>query len=158
MPLRSTSESMQTFTILSLSTVLLSLLSSCGAFQPLAAVAPSRQIMPTPSLSYRRECGCAKLFYQDDGGEPDRRTTELVNSFLKASRSSFKNVETSTNQLLNAQPLVALSIFVGMGVLVAYILGFFFLGGYIETWNPVENDAIPYWDDEVLVITRVVGR
>ena len=63
-----------------------------------------------------------------------------------------------TNDLLKTNPMVALLIFVGAGALVAYISGFFFLGGYIETWNPAENDSIPYWDDEILIISRTTGK
>lgn len=116
-----------------------------------------------------------RLFYQDESAgntdpqsrpeqfrpnpsferdETMRKVEDATNSFLRASRSSFKHFEGMTNRLLNRQPLLALGMFVGLGFLVAYMLGFFFLGGYIETWNPVENDSIPYWDDEVLIITR----
>jgi hypothetical protein len=42
--------------------------------------------------------------------------------------------------------------------MVAYMMGMVFLGGYIENWNPAENDVVPYWDDPVLVIERRVGR
>lgn len=81
-----------------------------------------------------------------------------INRVLLASSKSFENVETATNSLLRQQPLVALAIFIGAGVMVAYMLGMFFLGGYIENWNPVENDVVPYWDDPVLIIERKVGR
>lgn len=113
-----------------------------------------------------------QLFYQDDDNNPDgrrgrgssssfesQREFELkVNSFLRASHASFQHVETSTNQLLNRHPMIALAIFVGTGALVAYLTGLFFLGGYIETWNPVDNDSIPYWDDEILIVSRKMGR
>ena len=88
----------------------------------------------------------------------DEKQIEMANSFLRASRSSFKNVETMTDGLLKDQPLIAIGIFLGLGLMVAYISGFFFLGGYIETWNPAENDAIPYWDYEVLIINRYTGK
>ena len=81
-----------------------------------------------------------------------------INHVLRASQKSFKHVESGTNRLLNRQPLVALAIFVGAGAMVAYMMGMIFLGGYIETWNPAENDVVPYWDDPVLVIERKVGR
>jgi hypothetical protein len=84
---------------------------------------------------------------------------ERINSVLRASRVSFRNVEDMTYGLFNDRPLVALAIFVGAGGLVAYMLGFFFLGGYIENWNPVENDIVPYWDEpEIHTIMRVVGK
>ena len=105
-----------------------------------------------------------RLFYKDDDNmdaasyQRQREFEMKVNSFLRASQDSFQNVEAMTNSLLNRQPLLALAIFVGAGALVAYLSGLVFLGGYIETWNPVENDSIPYWDEEILVITRKVGR
>lgn len=81
-----------------------------------------------------------------------------INEMLRASQKSFQHVESGTNRLLNRQPLIALAIFVGAGILVAYMMGMIFLGGYIETWNPAENDVVPYWDDPVLIIERKVGR
>lgn len=72
-------------------------------------------------------------------------------------KASFDHVEKSTFSLLTGRPLVALSIFCAAGILVAYLSGFFFLEGYIENWNPVENDQVPYWEDaEIHTITRVV--
>lgn len=72
-------------------------------------------------------------------------------------KASFDHVESSTISLLKGRPLLALAIFCAAGVLVAYLSGFFFLEGYIENWNPVENDQIPYWEDaEIHTIQRVV--
>lgn len=86
-------------------------------------------------------------------------TVERINSVLRASRISFRNVEDMTYGLFNDRPFVALLIFVAAGGIVAYMLGFFFLGGYIENWNPVENDSVPYWDEpEIHTIIRVVGK
>ena len=115
----------------------------------------SHRISSKESLSSRQSA--FRLFYQDDN-DGERQRIELANNFLRASRSSFKNVESITNYLLNENPAIAIGIFVTVGLVVAYMTGFFFLGGYIETWNPAENDSIPYWDDEVLVITRYKGR
>eukprot|EP00536_Pseudo-nitzschia_multiseries_P016397 jgi/Psemu1/46054/gm1.46054_g len=75
-------------------------------------------------------------------------------SLLKA---SFDHIEASTYSLLTGRPLVALGIFCATGILVAYLSGFFFLEGYIENWNPAENDQVPYWEDaEIHTIQRVV--
>jgi len=72
-------------------------------------------------------------------------------------KASFDHVEASTNSLLKGNPLVALAIFGATGMLVAYLSGFFFLEGYIENWNPAENDQVPYWEDaEIHTIQRVV--
>lgn len=90
--------------------------------------------------------------------ERQKELERQINSFLRASQRSFQNVESMTNRLLNRQPLVALALFVGAGALVAYLSGLVFLGGYIENWNPAENDAVPYWDEEILIITKKVGR
>jgi hypothetical protein len=80
--------------------------------------------------------------------------TETSAAPLKA---SFDHVETSINSLLKGRPLVALGIFCAAGILVAYLSGFFFLEGYIENWNPAENDQIPYWEDaEIHTIQRAV--
>jgi hypothetical protein len=82
--------------------------------------------------------------------------TDSINTSIKASQSSFKYVEKTTFSLLG-KPLVALSLFAVAGILVAYLSGFFFLEGYIENWNPVENDAIPYWNDaEIHTIERAL--
>lgn len=82
------------------------------------------------------------------------QSTEKSAAPLKA---SFDHVETSINSLLKGRPLVALGIFCAAGILVAYLSGFFFLEGYIENWNPAENDQIPYWEDaEIHTIQRVI--
>lgn len=111
-----------------------------------------------------QRCSSLKLFYQDDdardtsASDRQKELERRINNFLRASQRSFQNVESMTNRLLNRQPLVALALFVGAGALVAYLSGLVFLGGYIENWNPAENDAVPYWDEEILIITRKVGR
>jgi len=88
----------------------------------------------------------------------DNKDVEIVEpSLLKASHSSFKHIESLTNSLLTTNPLVAIAIFAVSGVLIAYLSGFFFLEGYIENWNPVENDMIPYWNDaEIHTIQRAL--
>jgi hypothetical protein len=127
---------------------------------------------PLPPIDVRevsRPTQPIQLFYQDDRDD-DLRCSDLVSSdkqlemersinlFLKASQKSFQNVEAGTNRLLNRRPLLALAIFLGTGLMVAYMMGIIFLGGYIENWNPAENDVVPYWDDPVLVIERKMGR
>jgi len=88
------------------------------------------------------------LFYQRVPlQEHEQRRQDTINSFLRASRDSFKNVEKATDFLLNQQPILAFAIFIGAGLMVAYISGFFILGGYIESINPAENDLVPYWDE-----------
>jgi hypothetical protein len=158
--------------------LLLYLLQESDGFQPVA----SSTIIPKGSHSNLLEAAspnnyCSlrnpsrengqtsiQLFYQDDDNNPDgafdrQRDFELkVNSVLRASQSSFQHVEGLTNGMLKRHPMIALAIFVGTGTLIAYLTGLFFLGGYIETWNPVENDSIPYWDDEILIISRNVGK
>mmetsp|Transcript_26644 Transcript_26644/g.58650 ORF Transcript_26644/g.58650 Transcript_26644/m.58650 type:complete len:273 (-) Transcript_26644:537-1355(-) len=92
-----------------------------------------------------------------ESDDPNRWVIDSINTSLKASHSSFKHVESSTNSLLKGKPLVALGLFALAGVIVAYLSGFFFLEGYIENWNPVENDMIPYWDDaEIHTIERAL--
>lgn len=128
---------------------------------------PIGELHTKPNVILQRRSSL-KLFYQDDDARDSSSTTATIdrqkeferqiNSFLRASQRSFQNVESMTNRLLNRQPLVALALFVGAGALVAYLSGLIFLGGYIETWNPAENDAVPYWDEEILIITRKVGR
>ncbi len=135
----------------------------------------TKQHQPSP-----RDLTTRTLFYHDERGTHEQEPSQLrqrqdyngnnnndndnidwersINHVLRASQKSFKHVESGTNRLLNRQPLVALAIFVGAGAMVAYMMGMIFLGGYIETWNPAENDVVPYWDDPVLVIERKVGR
>lgn len=83
----------------------------------------------------------------------------MINTSLKASHTSFKNVEEFTNSLLKGKPLLAIAIFALAGVAVAYMSGFFLLDGYSQDWNPfVQNDnMVPYWDDaEIHTIQRAV--
>lgn len=84
-----------------------------------------------------------------DEGEGDRQRTELTNKVLKASRSSFRHVEGHTFRLLDEQPMLAMALFIGVGLLVMYMTGFAFLGGYISSPNPLENGAVPYWDEDL---------
>ena len=50
---------------------------------------------------------------------------------------------------------MALGIFLAAGALVAYATGFFILDGYIDFLNPIENDAVPYWNEpEIHTIMR----
>ena len=80
-----------------------------------------------------------------------------VSDSVRASENSFKFVEKTTFSLLKEKPMVALAIFAATGLMVAYLSGFFFLEGYIEDWNPAENDMIPYWDDaEIHTIERAL--
>jgi hypothetical protein len=88
------------------------------------------------------------LFYHDEN-EEQRRRIELTNSFLKASRSSFKKVEGATDSLLDKNPVIAMMIFLGAGLLVAYVSGFAILDGYIDVSNPMDNAAVPYWDEDL---------
>ena len=88
------------------------------------------------------------LFYHDEN-EDQRRRKELTNSFLKASRSSFKKVEGATDSLLAQKPVIAMMIFLGAGLLVAYVSGFAILDGYIDVSNPMDNAAVPYWDEDL---------
>jgi len=83
--------------------------------------------------------------------------TDSINTSMKASENSFTYVEKSTFSLLKQRPMMALLMFAVTGVTVAYLSGFFFLEGYIEDWNPVANDLVPYWDDaEIHTIERVL--
>ena len=69
-------------------------------------------------------------------------------------------METNVDGLLENQPLVAIGIFVACGLLVAYLTGFFLLGGYIENINPAENAHMPDWDEGILIIeptNHIVG-
>lgn len=129
-------------------------------FQPLPSTqcrTPTNNESQLPVRIKNSEVVSQRLYY-DENGDRQRDVEMGVNTFLRASQSSFQNVESMTNQLLKTNPMIALLIFVGAGALVAYISGFFFLGGYIETWNPAENDSIPYWDEEILIIERATGN
>ncbi|KAG7349141.1 hypothetical protein IV203_011738 [Nitzschia inconspicua] len=87
--------------------------------------------------------------------EAQKMAENTINSVLKSSRSSFKNIEKITFRLLNRRPLVALGIFLATGALIAYMTGFFILEGYIDNLNPAENDQVPYWDEpEIHTIMR----
>ena len=91
----------------------------------------------------------------------EQKGERIANAVLKSSQSSFKNVERKVDGLLEDNPIVALSIFVGAGCFVAYLTGLFFLGGYIEDLNPASNAKDPYWDDQILIIqpkSKEVGR
>ncbi len=150
---------------------LVAIFCSCEAFIATSTIVDLKPkpntMQPTytscPVLKQRSVESTLKLFYQDDDSREEsiERRRELerkINNFLRASQRSFQNVESITNRLLNHQPLLALALFVTAGALVAYLLGLVFLGGYIETWNPVDNDTIPYWDEEILIISRKVGK
>lgn len=92
-----------------------------------------------------------QIYYRAPLTEDERKREELTNAVLNASRSSFQNVEGKAFNLLEENPLLAFLIFVALGLVVAYISGFIFLGGYISSANPVENGAIPYWDEQLPV-------
>jgi ribosomal protein S8 len=83
-------------------------------------------------------------YYKRDEREP---VEETLNEVIKTSRSSFKNVESLTLGLLSRRPVVALGLFLMSLGLAAYLTGFFILDGYIDNWNPAENDQVPYWDE-----------
>lgn len=105
-----------------------------------------REISTTVTSSDRSKA--TTLFYHDEN-EDERRRIELTNSFLKASRTSFKNFEGATDSLLDKNPLIAFGIFIGLGLLVAYISGFAILDGYIDSTNPLDNAAVPYWNEDL---------
>ena len=88
--------------------------------------------------------------------QENRQLIQTTNSFLKAMHSSFQNVEGMANYLLQENPLVAISIFVTSGLVAAYALGFVLMDGDMESLNPAANGAIPYWDEEILVMTRKI--
>jgi len=93
----------------------------------------------------------------DKDSQNPRWVTDSINASAQASRNSFRYVEKQTFSLLTGKPILAIGIFVAAGLMVAYMSGFFFLEGYIENWNPVENDMIPYWDDaEIHTIERAL--
>ena len=87
----------------------------------------------------------------------DTHNPGWVADSVKASENSFRFVEKTTFSLLTEKPMLALAMFAAAGLAVAYLSGFFFLEGYIEDWNPAENDMIPYWDDaEIHTIERAL--
>lgn len=94
----------------------------------------------------------SSLTSQSNAPGPNKQI-ESINNFIRATRSSFRNVEGNTFRLLSQQPLVALVIFVVAGLFVAYISGFVILGGYISSPNPLENAEVPYWDDDLSILT-----
>jgi hypothetical protein len=90
--------------------------------------------------------------YHRDEREP---VEETINTVIKSSRSSFKNVESLTVNLLNRRPFVAIGLFGASLMVAAYLTGFFILDGYIDNWNPAVNDQVPYWDEpEIHTIMR----
>lgn len=94
-----------------------------------------------------------------DDREPlqdNRMLIDVTNGVLQTASSSFKNVEGMANGLLKEQPVTALAIFVGAGVVTAYLTGLVILDGSIESLNPSQNGAIPYWDEEILVMTKTI--
>ena len=86
--------------------------------------------------------------------EEDRWKIQLTNNVLGALHYSFKNVENNANGLLEENPLVAFTIFAGAGLVTAYVLGLFILVGCMESWNPIQNGFVPYWDEEIHVMVR----
>ena len=101
-----------------------------------------------------------QYYYRDDYDyEPlqeNRQLIETTNTVLKAAHGSFKHVEGMANYLLQENPVVAFGIFVSAGLFVAYGMGFFMLDGDMESINPAANGAVPYWDEEILVMTRKI--
>ena len=120
-----------------------------AAFGPVVSVGRfqiQRRISTTIPSSERSKA--TTLFYHDES-EDERRRIELTNSFLKASRTSFKNFEGATDSLLAKNPLIAFGIFIGLGLFVAYVSGFAILDGYIDSTNPLDNAAVPYWNEDL---------
>ena len=74
---------------------------------------------------------------------------QVANTILKHSRLSFRNVEGLTDDLLSNHPILAVGGFLGVVLLIAYMSGFVILDGYISSVNPLENGAVPYWDEDV---------
>jgi len=92
-----------------------------------------------------------------DPAADHRWVTDSINTSIKASQSSFRLVEKTTFSLLKARPMFAIAMFATAGMIVAYMSGFFFMEGYIENWNPVQNDLVPYWNDaEIHTIERAL--
>jgi len=83
----------------------------------------------------------------DDDNDTMIEADTIVEDAIKISASSFKFMEGKTVALLQKNPLVALAIFASAGLIVAYMLGFVFLEGYISSPNPYENGAVPYFED-----------
>mmetsp|Transcript_14425 Transcript_14425/g.36237 ORF Transcript_14425/g.36237 Transcript_14425/m.36237 type:complete len:200 (+) Transcript_14425:330-929(+) len=113
------------------------------------------------SLSKKNEEEVGSFSFSDgthhEETKPEKENPEWVKDSVKASETSFRFVEETTFSLLKEKPMLALAIFSVTGLLIAYLSGFFFLEGYIEDWNPAENDMIPYWDDaEIHTIERAM--
>mmetsp|Transcript_32000 Transcript_32000/g.49485 ORF Transcript_32000/g.49485 Transcript_32000/m.49485 type:complete len:176 (+) Transcript_32000:66-593(+) len=82
--------------------------------------------------------------------EEPAQWVETTNAALGELRANFGGVERFVFRLLSRYPEVAFVIFVGAGLLVAYIVGMMFLGGYISDMNPLENGAVPYfWEEDI---------
>lgn len=113
-------------------------------FTASSAVDPANAPIPTDSAT-------------DEDSQNSHWVADSINASAQASRNSFRYVEKQTFSLLTGKPILAIGIFVVAGLMAAYMSGFFFLEGYIENWNPVENDMIPYWDDaEIHTIERAL--
>jgi hypothetical protein len=112
------------------------------------------------SLSNENEEEVGSLSFSDGTQEetmPEKENPGWVKDSVKASETSFRFVEETTFSLLKEKPMLALAMFSATGLLIAYLSGFFLLEGYIEDWNPAENDMIPYWDDaEIHTIERAM--
>lgn len=113
------------------------------------------------SLNTKSEEEVGAFSFSDAGAEhveePKAENPGWMKDSVKASETSFRFVEDSTSSMLTERPMMALAIFAAAGLVVAYLSGFFFLEGYIEDWNPAENDMIPYWDDaEIHTIERAL--
>ncbi|CAB9528890.1 expressed unknown protein [Seminavis robusta] len=93
---------------------------------------------------------------QQEEDQRNRWKIQLTNSVLQILHNSFKNVEATANELLDEDPVTAFAVFVGAGLVAAYVLGLFILDGCMESWNPVQNGMVPYWDEEVLVMIKKV--
>ncbi len=93
------------------------------------------------------EVGVFSFSDATDVEKPKADNPGWVKDSVKASETSFRFVEETTFSMLKERPMMALAIFAAAGLVAAYLSGFFFLEGYIEDWNPAENDMIPYWDD-----------
>jgi hypothetical protein len=88
--------------------------------------------------------------------EEDRWKIQVTNHVLRTLHYSFKNVEGTANGLLEENPLIAFAIFAGAGLVAAYLLGLLILDGCMESWNPIQNGVVPYWDEEILVMVRKI--
>mmetsp|Transcript_14875 Transcript_14875/g.16686 ORF Transcript_14875/g.16686 Transcript_14875/m.16686 type:complete len:290 (-) Transcript_14875:591-1460(-) len=121
------------------------------------AVLDARIVTPAPNKSSSTSTSSPSVFSQDPR---DYWVVDAINTSLKPLYTSFKYVERNTLLVMQTNPLLAVGIFVMAGLFVAYISGFVFLDGYIETINPATNDMIPYWDDaaaaDIHTLQRVV--